>query len=153
MKKDEVAGGIVLLLLGAATALLSLRMPIGNFRMAGTGLFPLILGLLLVFLSGLFLLRLFLETKAIQEKPAAVETPRAAKQWVLFFGTIVLVTLFFNRLGYLLSSFLLMAALLRSLGVKGWKGNLSLSFITAIVCYLLFVKWLKIPLPEGWIGI
>jgi hypothetical protein len=72
---------------------------------------------------------------------------------IFFFGAMILVTLFFSRLGFLLSSFLLMLALLRILGVKRWTFNLSLSFITAIVCYFLFVQWLKIPLPKGWIGL
>jgi hypothetical protein len=47
----------------------------------------------------------------------------------------------------------LMLALLRILGVKRWRLNLPLSFITAVVCYFLFVQWLKIPLPKGLIGI
>jgi hypothetical protein len=46
-----------------------------------------------------------------------------------------------------------MLALLRILGVKRWRFNLPLSFITAAVCYFLFVQWLKIPLPKGWIGL
>jgi hypothetical protein len=46
-----------------------------------------------------------------------------------------------------------MLALLRILGVKRWRLNLPLSFITAAVCYFLFVQWLKIPLPKGWVGL
>ncbi|MBN2033235.1 MAG: tripartite tricarboxylate transporter TctB family protein [Deltaproteobacteria bacterium] len=153
MKTDEITGGVVLLVFGLATVLLSSRMPIGTFRMAGTGLFPLILGISLAFLSGLFLLQLFLKKQSTGEKSGADEIPGVAKQWVIFFGTTVLITLFFNQLGYLLSSFALMAALLRTLGVKRWKHNLPLSFTTAIVCYVLFVQFLKIPLPKGWIGI
>ncbi len=41
VKRDETIGGIVLLLFGLVTVIFSLRMPIGIFRMAGTGLFPL----------------------------------------------------------------------------------------------------------------
>ncbi len=143
----------MIFLFGAVTTLLSLRMPIGTFRMGGTGLFPLILGILLMFLSGLFLLRLFLKTRSTPEKSSPGGIPGSSKQLVIFFGAMVLVTLLFNRLGYPLSSFLLMLALLRILGVTRWRINLPLSFITAIVCYFLFVQWLKIPLPKGWIGI
>jgi hypothetical protein len=66
---------------------------------------------------------------------------------------MVLITLFFNQLGYPLSAFLLMALLLRILGVKKWAINLPLSFVTAAISYFLFVQWLKIPLPKGWIGL
>ena len=79
--------------------------------------------------------------------------PVSVKQILLFFGTIVLATLFFNRLGYPLMSFLLLLALLRVLGMKRWPVILLLSFATAVVTYFLFVQWLKIPLPQGWIGI
>ena len=153
MNRNESAGGIVLFLLGAVTTLLSLSMPIGTFRKSGTGMFPLILGILLMFLSGLFLLRLFLKTRAIPEKSSAGNIPGSSKQLVLFFGTMVLVTLFFNRLGYPLSSFLVMVALLKILGMKRWSSNILISLPTAVVCYFLFVQWLKIPLPKGWIGL
>jgi hypothetical protein len=66
---------------------------------------------------------------------------------------VVLATTFLNKLGYPLTSFLLMMALLRSLGVKKWIFNLILSLMTAGASYFLFVQWLKIPMPKGWIGI
>jgi hypothetical protein len=72
---------------------------------------------------------------------------------IFFLGTMVLATLFFNQLGYPLISFLLMLGLLRILGMKKWSLNISLSFVTAVVSYFLFVQWLKIPLPKGWIGL
>lgn len=153
MKRDEIAGGVVIFLFGMATALLSLGMPIGTFRMAGTGLFPLCLGILLMVLSGLFLSKLFFQAKKVSVKKELIETRGSIKQLTFFFGTMVLVTLFFNLLGYPFSSFLLMLALLRILGVKKWTSVLPLSFITTVVCYFLFVQWLKIPLPKGWIGI
>ena len=154
LDRNELAGGIVLFLFGLATALLSLRMPIGTLRTAETGFFPLCLGILLMLLSGLFLLRIFLmKNDALKKEGSPAGIPASVKQLIPFFVTMVLATLFFNRLGYPLSSFLLMVALLRILGVRRWRFNLPLSFMTAIVCYFLFVQWLKIPLPKGWIGI
>ncbi len=154
MKKDEAIVGVVIFLFGAATVLLSLKMPIGTFRTAGTGMFPLILGMLLMILSGAFVSRIFFQGKEEQvKKEASIESSESPKQLILFLGTMVLVTLFFNKWGYPLSAFLLMLALLRVLGVKRWKLTLPLSLMIAVVCYFLFVQWLKIPLPKGWIGI
>jgi hypothetical protein len=122
--------------------------------MAGTGMFPLILGILLMILSGILVLNIFFQGKKRQiKKEAPSESSESPVQLMLFLGTMVLVTAFFNQLGYPLSSFLLMVALLRILGVKRWRFTLPLSFITAVVCYLIFVQLLKIPLPKGWIGI
>jgi hypothetical protein len=51
MKRAELIEGAVLFLCGAATIALSLQMPIGMFRMAGSGLFPLCLGIALMLLD------------------------------------------------------------------------------------------------------
>jgi hypothetical protein len=155
LKRDEAIGGVILFLFGGITTLLSLRMPIGTFRAAGTGLFPLLLGIILMILSGLFLLNLLLrKERELEKKEAPVEaTPRSLKPVILFLGMMALAALFFNSLGYPLIAFLLMVALLKSLGMKGWAHNILLSFITSVASYFLFVQWLKIPLPKGWIGI
>lgn len=154
MKRDEAIVAIVIFLFGAITALLSLQMPIGTFRMAGTGLFPLCLGILLMMLSITFILRPFLQSKKVAVKQEAdVSIPTATKQMGLFLGTMVFATLFFNLLGYPLISFLLMVALLRILGMKRWVTNILFSLMAAGVSYFLFVQWLKIPLPKGWIGL
>jgi hypothetical protein len=154
VKRDEAIVGVIIFLFGLITTVLSLKMPIGTFRMAGTGMFPLILGILLIVLSAIFVLKIFIQGKERQvKKEISIESSESPRTLILFLGTMVLVTLFFNKLGYLLSAFLLMLALLRVLGVKRWTLTLPLSFMTAVACYFLFVQWLKIPLPKGWIGI
>jgi len=154
MNRDEIVVGIVIFLFGAITTLLSLKMPIGTFRMAGTGLFPFYLGIILMILSGVFILRNFFQSRKGQpKKEASIESSESPIQLILFLGAMVLATLFFNPLGYPLVSFLLMVALLRILGIKRWGLNILISVVTAAGSYLLFVKWLDIPMPKGWIGI
>lgn len=154
LKRDEIIGGVILLIFGGITALLSLQMPIGTFRAAGTGLFPLILAIFLMILSGVFLLNLFLRKKKEPgKKEPEMKIHGSARNVILFLGTMALATLFFNPLGYPLVSFLLMVALLRILGTRRWTLNILLSLVTAAASYFLFVGWLKIPLPKGWIGI
>jgi putative tricarboxylic transport membrane protein len=154
LKKDEIIVGVVIFLFGGITVLLSLRMPIGTFRAAGTGMFPLILGILLMILSGAFILKIFFQGREGQvKKEASIESSESPIQLILFLGTMALATLFLNRLGYPLTSFLLLVALLRILGVKRWGLNILISVVTAVGSYFLFVKWLNIPMPKGWIGI
>jgi hypothetical protein len=148
-------GGAVLFFFGGLTTLLSLRMPIGTFRAAGTGLFPLLLGIILMILSGLLLLNLLLrKEKDLEKKEAPVEAaPRSLKPVILFLGMMALATMFLNSLGYPLIAFLLMVSLLKILGMKRWSINILWSLTTAAASYFLFVQWLKIPLPKGWLGI
>jgi hypothetical protein len=117
LKRDEIIVGIIIFLFGAITTLLSLKMPIGTFRMAGTGMFPLCLGILLMILSGIFISKIFFQGKKDQlKKEGSIESSSSPTQLILFLGAMVLATLFFNQLGYTLNSFLLMVALLRVLG-------------------------------------
>jgi putative tricarboxylic transport membrane protein len=156
LHRDQTIGGIFLFLFGAATVYLSLRMPVGSFRAAGSGLFPLCLGILLMVLSGVFVLQVLLgerQGKGQKGEPLAPQEPTSAGQVILFVGATALATFLFNVLGYPLVSFLLLVTLLRILGMKGWGWNILLSLVTASVSYFLFVQWLKIPLPKGWLGL
>ncbi len=154
MKKDEAIVGGVIFLFGLITTFLSLKMTIGTFRMAGTGMFPLILGILLMILSGFFVFKIFSQVPGeTVRKEEAIESSESPFQMILFLGAMVFVTLFFNRLGYPLTTLLLMLALLRILGVKRWGLTILISVVTAVGSYFLFVKWLSIPMPKGWIGI
>lgn len=153
MNRDEVIGGTLIFLFGAATVYFSLRMPIGTFRAAGSGLFPLGLGILLMGLSMIPVIKSWVAGKPVAEKRQHHGVPRSLKQVLLFAGTIALAILLLRELGYPLVSFLLLLALLRILGVRRWASSVSLSFFTAIGAYILFVVWLQIPLPKGWIGL
>ena len=153
MDRNEVIGGTLIFLFGAVTVYFSLRMPIGTFRAAGSGLFPLGLGILLMGLSGTLLIKSYIQGKRSREKTMQAGAARSTKQVVLFIGAIGVATLLFKSLGYPLMAFLLLLALLRILGVRRWAYNLSLSLLTATGAYLLFVLWLQIPLPKGFIGL
>jgi putative tricarboxylic transport membrane protein len=153
-KKYEALAGVLIFLFGTVTTFLSLKMPIGTFRAAGSGLFPLCLGILLMALSGSLVLRVLLQgARERAAKTAPSDGEGSLRPVALFMGAIVLGTLFMNTLGYPLTFFLLLVALLRILGMEGWFGNVLLSFLAAGVSYFLFVQWLKIPLPKGWIGL
>jgi glucan phosphoethanolaminetransferase (alkaline phosphatase superfamily) len=154
LNRDEIIVGMVIFLFGGIAAVLSLRMPIGTFRTSGTGMFPLFLGILLMILSGIFISRIFFQGKKDQgKKEASIESSESPIQLILFLGVMVLATLFFNQLGYPLTSFLLMVALLRILGIKRWGLNILISLVTSVGSYFLFVQWLNIPMPKGWIGL
>lgn len=154
MKQRDILGGGVILLFGAVTAILSAQMPIGNFRAAGSGLFPLCLGILLMVLSGAYIVQVIWST----EEPTGDDTPAAEERGlplpvVAFLTIMALATLFLHTLGYAVVSFLLMVGLLRLLGLKRWPLNVALSLLTAAASDTLFVYVLKIPLPKGLLGI
>jgi hypothetical protein len=114
----------------------------------------MILGILLMVLSGFFLAGLVIAKRKSPAAPAAIpaETP-FGRQWMMFLGATVLAVALFDTLGFPLTVFVLMALLLKSLGMKRWGWIALLSMASAASAYVLFVKILKIPLPAGLPGL
>jgi hypothetical protein len=122
--------------------------------MAGSGLFPLCLGIILMLLALLYLANLRLQKDSRGDSEgAAGANAGAAVQMLLFFGASALAVLGLNILGYPLTAFLLMLLQLRILGLKRPALLVTLPLLTAGGSYLLFVQFLKIPLPKGLIGL
>ena len=143
MKRDDLIEGVVIFLCGGITAVLSLQMPIGTFRMAGSGLFPLCLGILLMILSLLFLLNL-LSAKGCQRgspgEPAAATPGAMPSRSCNFWALPPLATLCLSFLGYPAFCFLIMLFLLWILGIRRPVLLLGFSLATAAGAYLLFVS-------------
>jgi len=152
-----MTAAIALFVFGAVTAALSLQLPLGTPRMPGTGLFPLALGVMLMGLAATQAVRLYLaRPKPAQPAAGAAAPPPqrdgATQRVVLFMGAVVVATALLSTLGYPLTSFLLMLALLWVLGVRKPHVAGSIALGSAVACYFVFVQWLKIPLPSGVLG-
>ena len=151
-----MTGSIALFVFGVVTSALSLQLPLGTLRAPGTGLFPLVLGLMLMGLAAGHGVQLFLARPKPAPPPTAPSPqPKrdgASQRVVLFMGACALATALLATLGYALVSFLLMLALLWILGVRKWHVVGPVALGSAVASYLVFVQWLKIPLPSGWLG-
>lgn len=150
-----MSSAISLFVFGAITAALSLQLPLGVPRMPGSGFFPLALGLALMALAAGHGVQLY----RARPKAAAPETPAApaasggdgaTQRVVLFVAGVIAAVALLQPLGYALSGFLLMLVLLQILGIRSWYASLAISLVSAAACYVVFVRWLQIPLPSGW---
>jgi|SRR3990172_9010123 len=149
-----MAAAVALLLFGGITALLSLQLPVGSLRGPGSGFFPLALGLTLMALAGAHILQLHYAPSTPATEPEAPRGPAGSTGRVVrFVGVVAIATALLEPLGYPLVSLLLMLALLRGLGIRRWRVSGLIALLTATAAYLLFVRWLNIPLPKGWLGV
>jgi len=171
MKRDELIVGAFLFLFGALTSVFSSNLEVGTFNQIGTGLFPLSLGILLMVLSSVYLAQIVLHLRkaTLMEKtqgspeaaPAAVgaKTSIFSKigqpmvNVIVLAGSMVFFALFLDALGYLLCTFLMLLVLVRVLGMRNWIVVLTIAIIAAAGSWLIFVKLLKIPLPQGFLGL
>ena len=148
-----MAAALALLLFGVVTTLLSLQLPIGTLHGPGSGLFPLALGLILVGLSICHLIELHLAGSKATTHAEAHRDDGSTWRVLLFMGVMILGTAFLTILGFPLVAFLMMAGLLYVLGLRRWQHVILIALCSAVASYALFVRWLQIPLPKGWIGL
>lgn len=71
------------------------------------------------------------------------------KSLFLFVIICICYLLFFNFLGFILSTILILVSLMLLLGEKRWWFIALVSIASAIVIYLLFGKYLSVILPKG----
>ncbi|HYL81832.1 MAG TPA: tripartite tricarboxylate transporter TctB family protein, partial [Candidatus Acidoferrum sp.] len=143
----------LLLLLGGITALASLQLPLGTLHRPGSGFFPLILGLILMALA---FCHLWQSRRAAPAPATPVASQgRRGSVWrvLLFLGAIALAMALLDTLGFPVVAFLLMVALLEILGIRRRRDSVVIALCTAVAAYVLFVQWLQIPLPKGWLGL
>lgn len=149
-----MVAAILLFLFGGITMLLSLQLPLGSLRMPGSGFFPFWLGLLLMGLAAGQILHSRVRAEAgTAEAAVGGRAAGSTRQVLTFMGIIALATALLDILGFPLVAFLLMATLLKLLGLRRWRDSLFIALLTAGVSYFLFVRWLQIPMPKGWLGL
>ena len=138
------AGSLVLSVAGAYGLVLSLQLPLGNWREPGAGLFPLIVSALLA-ISGILIFLFARERVGINWRELVKQ------QWTPF--QIVVLTAGFilalERLGYLVSSSLYLFALLFWVSRYRLWVALALAIGIGIGSWYVFGRLFATPLPGG----
>ncbi len=67
-------------------------------------------------------------------------------------GVLVFYTIFLKTLGFILTTFLLLAFLYRVMEPLSWRKVLFGAVVTARGSYAIFQLWLQAQLPEGIFG-
>ena len=154
MNRNDAFGGVLIFLFSALTVYLSLKMPMGTFRAAGPGLFPLCLGLLLVVLSAAFAFKAALRLRRVETREReASRAAGSAKPVIGCMAAIAFAAGFLEHIGYAPTAFLVVMTLLQILGGRYWRSNLLISLAAGAASHFVFVRWLQIPFPQGWLGI
>ncbi len=152
-ERSRVTAGLVFMAVALLTVWLSLRMPVGTFRNAGPGLFPLCLGLLLAALAGVYTLRAWLAAGRAVGHAERRPSTFSATPVLGFMAAIAFAAAFLERLGYAPTACVVVMALLQLLSPGLWRRNLIIALIAGAAAHWVFVHWLQIPFPQGWIGL
>ena len=151
-KHKDLIGGLFWLGVGILLSLWATRYSIGSLTLPGPGSLPLVLGLILILLSIIVIARGILTSRVTGgDSPSFLLT--GWKKGVYTVVILLLGAFFFERLGYLLTFFLLIVFLMRGAGAQSWKRTVLVAICSALGVYLVFVRLLEQPLPLGLLGI
>jgi putative tricarboxylic transport membrane protein len=150
MKTLDLTSGLFWLFLSSAAFIGSLRMGIGTAESPGMGFMPAAASALLGILS------LVILTKAIMRKLQSVTEGATSaifgKNALIVLISIVIYSVVMPKLGYLISTFLLMMFLYwfqEQNGIKGLLRGALLSLVTTAASYYLFAVLLHCNFPAG----
>ena len=147
MQRTGVISAVTLLALALAALFVASKLPFGRLSAPQPGFFPVILAVLLATFS------LILMAQAIggsKEESAASRAPTATwKRIVLAVGALLAYGVLFEILGYIISTFLFIAFLLRVVERQNWGLIIVVAFSTSLLSYLIFGLLLETPLPPG----
>jgi putative tricarboxylic transport membrane protein len=145
MKSERIAG-VLMALFSGYILVESRTYSLGTVDNPGPGFLPLLCGVTLGLLSVIYLVKVWWK-----KEPAKTSWPgRGGLLKVgLIFLALLLFTVFLPVTGYLVNTFALFVILLRPVGKQRWPLTVVVSAAAVVVSYLLFDRWLMVPLPRG----
>jgi hypothetical protein len=140
---------LTFLAIGGGQVYLSLRLPNGlgiSAAEPGPGLFPALVGALMVAAAAAHLVQVLLD----RDKEAVPENARRAPvDIMLLSGAIAGYILLLPRAGFTLSAFLLLLATLSIYGMPGLWRRVATAAATTAVAYAVFTLGLRVNLPAS----
>jgi putative tricarboxylic transport membrane protein len=151
MGRREITSSLFWLIVGLILTIWSATYPLGGLSQPGSGFLPLGLGVLLTIFSIVLLLRAVRRAAPEEEKAPLLPT-----RWMNIVLTVVVLlaaVFLFEKVGYLLTFFVLAFVLPLLAGQITWKRALLFAVLSAAGVYIVFVWLLKQPLPTGFLGV
>lgn len=150
MKALDRKSSLFCLTVSILTCIESISLGTGSLHKPGMGFTAFWTSVLLGILSLALFIQASLGRGDLKVRPAVFG--RQWKRIVLVLVTVLMYSKFMPVIGYLTATFLLMVLLFWIVKGERWPRILLFSFLTAIVTYVVFAKWLGSSLPVGWFG-
>jgi putative tricarboxylic transport membrane protein len=150
MKKIDVSSGIILLILSLVMLFEARKLDIGTLNLPKEGLLPVVLAILL------FILSLVLIARSIGGKKESAPSQKETGLWSpkrigAILGLLGLAV-FFERVGYVISTFAFLVFLLGVIERQKWWMALTVASLSSLISYLMLGSLLDSPLPKGLLG-
>lgn len=150
-EKQEVISSLILLSISILTCFGASRLQIGSFDNPGSGFFPLVLGVIIGFLSLLMLASTKFGKGVAEEEPKLWSGPGRKKVLYLLIA-LIFYGLLLETLGYTLTTFFLFIFLLGGIYPQKWYVVIGGALFASIGSYAIFQLGLMVQLPRGFLG-
>jgi putative tricarboxylic transport membrane protein len=150
--RAEKVTSLLLILFALFIGFESRKYPVGAIDNPGPGFLPLLLGVAMAVMAVALAVTVWTNGDDRVRRPFWPEREGLSKV-SLTFAVILLFTALLEVTGYMVNIFFLFLVLLGPIGRQKWTLSISIATGATLACYLLFDKWLMIPLPRGiWFG-
>ena len=146
--RAAVAGAFFWVILGVLACYGANQLGRGSIAEPGAGFIFFWSGLVLMTLSLIVLADSLRSSEDTIRRIPKINWPKITL--VLF--SLLLYAFFLERLGFVLTTFVLMSFLLCCIQGAGWFRSFALAGAAALTSYAMFELWLKIRLPKGFFG-
>ena len=149
-RADAIAGAALLALAVAFSAGALTHYSYWGPNGPGPAFLPFWLGVVMAGLAALLL------SGAVRSRdPGAQWLPRgeSLKRLALVLSATIGLVALLNVVGMILGTALFLAALIRYLGRHPWWMTITIALAAAGFNWLVFVRWLRVPMPEGMLWI
>ena len=151
MKADR-ASSVVWMGVGLLSIYGSFQLGLGTLGEPGSGFLSFLAGSFICLMALIIFIQSFLQGKGFQVK---ISTLWKGIRWYrsALVGLLLLVyILVLEWIGFLLTAFLIVLAMVKGVERLSWAKALLISMSASAVCYLVFDKLLKAVLPRGLLG-
>jgi putative tricarboxylic transport membrane protein len=142
------AGALFWVAVGLLTCYGATRLGLGSVTEPGVGFIFFWSGLILVILSLIVLADSIRSSEDTVREMGEINWAKIA----LVLLSLLLYAFFLERLGFVLTTFVLMSFLLGCIEGTNWIRSLGVAGAAALASYAIFELWLKIRLPKGLFG-
>ena len=151
MDKYDRISGLFWLLFGIFILVGARSYSFGTFREPGGGLYPTLLGSLMIIMA-IFLLANSPKAKG-EEGPAWDRQGGGLRRCVLTLCGLLIIPFLFHLIGFFPTMFLFIMFMMRVILPLPWVTAVATSVIASVGGYFLFGSWLKIQFPRGFLGL
>jgi len=149
MKRYDIISSAGIGLLGLLVIAGGLELGFGQWQDPGQGFMPVLAGVLLSFLSALWLVMTIMKRQDLTAAKKFFATARSPKNVVVVLLSLVGYAILLRPLGFVITTFLFLLFLFRAMKPQRWSKAVLTALIVSAACLILFGILLQVQFPEG----